>query len=97
MSGYLVANYRITYPDAFKNYLSVVGKTLAAVGAEVIVADYASEAIEGDAQAVTIVAKFASKDAVRDWYQAPEYQNIVHHRIDNTEGLLLIADGFKLP
>ncbi len=38
---------------------------LLACGAEVLVADYESEMVEGQASSVTIVLKFPSKEAAR--------------------------------
>ena len=71
--------------------------TLAAHGAEILVADYGSEVVEGKPASVTIVVKFSSKEAARAWYDSPEYQAIVRVRTDNTEGFLILADGFVMP
>ncbi|MEO6028952.1 MAG: DUF1330 domain-containing protein [Candidatus Binatia bacterium] len=97
MAAYLIANYRITNPEAYGAYPSAVLPTLAAHGAEILVADYASEAIEGQPSSVTVVARFPSKEAARAWYDSPEYQAIVRLRTDNTEGFLVLADGFVMP
>ncbi len=45
MAAYMVFNDRITDPDAYKPYLGKVGDTLQAHGAEILVADFESEAI----------------------------------------------------
>ena len=37
--------------------------------------------------------RFASKAAVKAWYESPEYQAIRHLRTDNTEGIGVIAEG----
>lgn len=87
MAAYMVFNYRITDRDAYKPYLGKVGETLQAHGAEVLVADFESEAIEGDPGHVTVVLKFASKDAARGWFDSPEYQAIIGLRTDNSKGL----------
>ena len=95
MSAYLVANYRITNPDGYSAYPPAVVPTIAAHGGEVVIADYDSEVLEGEPCGVTIVVKFASKDAARAWYNSAEYQEIISHRTDHSEGFLLFADGFK--
>ena len=97
MSGYVIANYRITDPEAYEAYPPAVTATLLACEAEILVADYDSEVIEGEASSVTIVLKFASKEAARTWYNSSDYQNIIHHRKDNTEGFILFADEFTMP
>lgn len=97
MAAYLVANYRITDPEAYGAYPPAVIPTLVAHGAEILVADYGSAMVEGTASSVTIVVKFASKEAARAWYDSPEYQAIIRLRTDNTEGFLLLTDGFVMP
>lgn len=97
MPAYLVANYRVTNPEGYALYTAAVRPTLAAHGAELLVADHATEVMEGGAQPSTIVLKFASKEAAIAWYHSPEYQAIIHHRIDNTDGILVFADGFAMP
>ena len=97
MTGYVIANYRITNSEAYEAYPQAVTATLLACGAEVLVADYESEVIEGEASSVTIVLKFPSKDAARAWYNSSNYQQTIRHRIDNTEGFILFADKFIMP
>jgi uncharacterized protein (DUF1330 family) len=97
MAAFLVANYRITNAESYGAYPPAVLPTLASHGVEVLVADYESEVVEGQPSSVTIVLKFASKEAARAWYDSPEYQAIVHLRTDNSEGFLVFADGFVMP
>ncbi len=94
MACYLIANYRITNPEGYKEYSSAVVPVLQRAGAEILVADYAAEPVEGSPANVMIVLKFASKEAARAWYESPEYQAIIHLRTDNTEGSMVFADGF---
>jgi uncharacterized protein (DUF1330 family) len=94
MSSYVIANYTLTNPEAYKAYGPAVGPTLAAHGAELLVADFKSEAKEGDPAQVIVVLRFESSDAARAWYESEEYQAIRHLRTDNSEGFLLICDGF---
>ena len=97
MSGYLIANYNITNPEGYQSYLAAVGPTIVAHGGEILVAGPGSEAVEGQPGAVTVVLKFPSKEALRAWYDSDEYQKIIHHRTDNTEGSLVFADEFVMP
>lgn len=93
MAHYLIANYRITNPEAYQRYLELVGATTAAHDAEVLVADFESNIVEGSAHPVSIVVRFATAEAALGWYRSPEYQSVVHHRQDNTEGFVLFANG----
>ena len=48
MAAYLIANYRITNPEAYSAYPPAVMRTLMSHSAEVLVADYQSEPVEGE-------------------------------------------------
>lgn len=48
---------------------------------------------QGPARQVTVVLRFATKDAALAWYESPEYQAIRHLRTDNAEGIGVIAEG----
>ena len=97
MAGYLIANYNITNPEGYQAYITAVGPTILAHQGEILVAGEGSEAVEGEPGAVTVVLKFPSKEALRAWYDSPEYQEIIHLRTDNTEGALVFADEFVMP
>ncbi len=97
MAGYLIANYNITNPEGYQAYIAAVGPTILAHQGEILVAGEGSEAVEGEPGAVTVVLKFPSKEALRAWYDSPEYQEIIHLRTDATEGALVFADEFVMP
>ena len=97
MAGYLIANYNVTNEEGYLSYVAAVGPTILAHKGEILVAGPGSEAIEGTPGAVTVVLKFPSTDALRGWYDSPEYQAIIHLRTDNTEGGMVIADEFVMP
>lgn len=92
MTAYFVASYRITDPAGYEPYVPAVIPTLLAHGCEPLVADYASQVIEGEPGDVTIVLKFASKEGAMAWYNSPEYQAIKHYRTDNSEGTSVLVD-----
>lgn len=94
---YLIGNYKLTNPDAYQAYVPAVLETLEAHGAKVLVADYDSETVEGTSQSVSVVLQFNSKSAARAWYKSAEYQEIVSLRTDNSEGFILLTDGFTMP
>lgn len=96
MAAYVVANFKLTNPAGYKSYVFAVLPTLEAHGAEILVADYESERLDGDPGSVTIVLRFASHEALKAWYASPEYQEIVHLRTDNTEGVAVAAKEFDL-
>lgn len=93
MSAYLIANYTITDPAGYAEYPPAVAPTLIPFDGELVVADFASEAVEGQPAPVSIVVKFPSKEAARDWYNSDAYQAVLGLRADNTEGHLVFVDG----
>lgn len=97
MAGYLIANYSISNEEGYQDYIAAVGPTIVAHQGEILVAGPGSEVVEGDAGAITVVLKFPSKDALRGWYDSPEYQEIIHRRTDNTDGLMVFAETFVVP
>lgn len=93
MAAYFIFNYRITDQEAYGPYLAEVPKTLEAHGAEIVVADFESEIVEGDAGHVSVVLRFPSKEAARNWYESPEYQAIIQIRTDNSAGLATLVNA----
>jgi uncharacterized protein (DUF1330 family) len=93
MAGYFVANYTIKNQTGYKEYLAVVGPSMTAHNAEPIVVDRDSKLLEGSAGEVTVVLRFATKEAAEAWYESPEYQAVRHLRTDNVEGVGVIAQG----
>jgi uncharacterized protein (DUF1330 family) len=93
MSGYFVANYTITSPAEYQEYIAAVGPVLQAHEAEVVVVDRDSTLLEGSAGKVTVVLRFATNAAAMAWYESPEYQAILRLRTDNTHGVGVIAEG----
>ena len=97
MAAYFIASYRITDPTGYESYVPAVMPTLLAADCEVLAADYCSQVIEGAPGEVTVILKFASKEAGLAWYNSPEYQAIKHHRTDNSEGTAVLIDQWTPP
>ena len=97
MSAYFIASYRITDPTGYAPYAPAAVATLLAHGCEPIIADYATQALEGAPGDVTVVLKFASKATAMTWYNSPEYQAIKHLRTDNSEGTAVLVDQWVPP
>ena len=97
MSAYFIASYRITDSEGYEFYVPAAIPTLLAHGCEVLAADYASQAIEGEPNAVTVILKFASKAAAMTWYDSPEYQAIKHLRTDHSEGTAVLVEQWSPP
>jgi uncharacterized protein (DUF1330 family) len=90
----MVFSYKIDDPDAYQAYPPAAMPSIGASGAEVLVADYTSETIEGEPGNVTIVLRFPDKDAARAWYNSDEYAAAKPLRLSATTGVCVLADGF---
>jgi uncharacterized protein (DUF1330 family) len=97
MSAYMVFSYTITNPDQYQAYPAAAMPSIGVHNAEVLVADYASETKEGAPGAVTVVLRFESKEAAMAWYDSPEYAAAKPLRLANTEGSVVLCDGFVMP
>ena len=100
MSAYLVVNCTITNQEGFRKYLQQVQQALdifPKYGAEILAADNASEPVEGNPGPRTVIIRFASKEAARNWYESAEYQAVLHHRLDNSEGIGEFCDALAAP
>jgi uncharacterized protein (DUF1330 family) len=91
MSAYAIANYRIANLDGYSEYPQPALESILSHGGEFLVADYDSEVLDGSPGKVTIVFRFASKEAARAWYESDEYRQVRHFRTDNTEGFLTLC------
>ena len=97
MAAYIIAKYTVTNPEGFAAYGAAVGPTFAGHEMEVIVLEKESEVMEGSPGENTVVLKFPSKEAAKAWYFSDAYQAIKHHRTDNSEGDMVLVDGFSPP
>ena len=91
MSAYLVANAKVTNPEALKKYQEVAVKLMAKYGGEYVFADPNSVSVEGNSEHLTVVLRFPSMDKLQGWYNSPEYQEVLPLRTENSEGIVVFA------
>lgn len=97
MTAYFVATYTITDSAGYEPYVPAVIPILQNHDCEVLAADYASQPIEGEPHAVTVIVRFTSREAALAWYNSPEYQAIKHLRTDNSKGMAVLVDQWTAP
>jgi uncharacterized protein (DUF1330 family) len=97
MPAYVVASIEVKNPEGYQTYLPGAVESIAKHGGEVLAADPATEVLEGPARGLTVVLRFADKAAAGAWYNSSEYQSVVHIRHENSDGTMVIADGFVPP
>jgi uncharacterized protein (DUF1330 family) len=98
MSAYVIAQYDIVDPKAYQSYIAGVRPLLQKHGAELLAADHESDAWEGRKPGVTVVLKFDSEKAAREWYNDPAYGPVKQIRLNSTKnGTLALVKEFKMP
>jgi uncharacterized protein (DUF1330 family) len=92
---YVIGSYDIIDPAGYEGYVPGVLERLVAHGAEVIVADFAAEALEGERRGVYCVLKFSSEESARRWYDDPIYEPIKQKRIGSSaNSSMILTKGF---
>jgi uncharacterized protein (DUF1330 family) len=95
MSAYVIVSYDIADPEVFKGYPPAVMPLLLKHGAQVLVADFAAQAVEGQASGGHVVIKFPSEEAARKFYNDPDYAPVKQIRLNSTKNrTLVIAKEF---
>jgi uncharacterized protein (DUF1330 family) len=95
MSAYVIAVYDIADPDGYQGYVPGVIPLLQKHGAEVLVADYATQPLEGQKRSACVALKFASEAAALAWYNDPAYAPVKKIRVDSSgETSILLAKEF---
>jgi len=94
MPAYFIAEVEITNETVFEPYRAAVNATIVQSGGRFVTRGGALELIEGGPEPKRIVVlEFADKEAVKRWYNSPEYQKILPMRLDNSTGRAFIVEG----
>jgi len=96
MKGYAIAHLRTptANPDIFE-YLERIQSTLDPFGGRFLVHGPPVEAREGEWPGTIVIIEFPDVDAVRDWYESPEYQAILPLRTRHIEGEAILVEGVR--
>ncbi|MBJ7601756.1 MAG: DUF1330 domain-containing protein [Candidatus Dormibacteraeota bacterium] len=98
MPAYLLANVRVTYPEAYAEYSRKVPATVAAHGGRFLVRGGPGEVVEGEFSLQRLVIiEFPDRDRLRAWYDSPEYQAILPIRHANGVSTMVFLDGYSDP
>ena len=97
MAAFFVAQYVVNNPELYREYQGGAGPAVAAHGGEIVSFDVAAESVEGTAPGPqTVIIKFESTEALKGWYNSPEYQEVVGKRLDATDGFAVIAQSMNV-
>lgn len=94
MVAYVIVDSNVTDPEGFKAYAAKVRDTLVAHGGKPVINTDNITVLEGDWQPKRmVVLQFDSPEAIQGWYNSPEYQEILPHRLASAKDKLLIVEG----
>ena len=81
MASYVIANYNVTNPDGYQQYLAVVVPTIVGHGGKILVAGPGATPKEGNPGGVTIVLEFPTREALEGLINRMGKINQCHPRI----------------
>ncbi len=94
MAAYLIADLDVKNPAGLENYRAKVGDTLAKYGGKFLVRGGAHEVLEGGWHPTRVVLlEFPSMDALKRWYNSPEYRPLVAERKAAAATDVIAVDG----
>lgn len=94
MAAYVLAEIEITNPDGYKEYTTAVPATIHKYGGKFLVRGGNVEVLEGEwPQRRRVILEFPSKEAVKQWWDSPDYEKPKALRRANSKGRLLLLEG----
>jgi uncharacterized protein (DUF1330 family) len=92
--GYLYAEFAVHDPAEFEKYRERVSAVSASFGGRYVVRRTEPVVLDGEWSAKRLVIiEFDSPEQVRAFYDSPEYQAILPHRLRSTSGHVLLLTG----
>src|SRR5262249_34217582 len=98
MAVYVVWDAEITNRAGLESYVAAVSDTLAKHGGRYLARAGATKLIEGGpALKVIVILEFPDAASIERWYNSPEYQKILPHRLQSSSGRLFTVEGMNAP
>jgi uncharacterized protein (DUF1330 family) len=95
MRGYLIANIKVTDPEAFERYRAAVPPVIAAHGGRYLVRGGALERLEdADGFNRVVVLEFPSLEAARTFYHSADYAPLSKLRAESTVSQVVLVEGY---
>ena len=94
MSGYVIAQIKVTNPKNYKEYLAKVTGIVKKFDGEFLVRGGEFKHVEGEwKHSRNIIVKFPSYEKALEWYNSEEYKPVRQIRLDNSVGNFIIVKG----
>jgi uncharacterized protein (DUF1330 family) len=94
MPAYLILDIHVEDPEEYAAYRERAPATLEAYGGRYLVRGGPHEVVEGDWNPErVVVVEFPSVERAREWYESPEYQEIVGLRLRAAPSNTVLVEG----
>lgn len=90
MQVYYINSYDITDMEEYQKYGPLAIPLIMKYGGDVVAADTAGIAVEGQPKTMNAIITFPSEDAALSCYKDPEYQKIKEIRINSTTNTTMV-------
>jgi uncharacterized protein (DUF1330 family) len=96
--GYVFAEVEVTDPAAYDQYRPLAAASIAAFGGRYAVRGGDPQVLEGAPGAARFVLlEFDSPERAREWYNSPQYQAALPHRLRASKGRVVLLSGYEPP
>lgn len=95
--GYLVGELEVTNPAGYQEYGRNVPAVIAKFGGRYHARGGEARLLEGPGGPAkrVVVVEFDSPERLMEFYNSPEYQAILPHRLNNSVGRVLCVAGYE--
>ncbi len=90
MPVYYMNSYDITDMEEYQHYGPLAIPLIKKYGGEVVAADTAGIAVEGQPRSMNAIIRFPSEDSALSCYNDPEYEQIKKVRINSTANTTMV-------
>jgi uncharacterized protein (DUF1330 family) len=99
MTAYYILTHTITDPERYqKEYLPATWPLMVKHNAELVVASFKAEVLQGNPPEGIVILRFPSEEAVRGFANDPDYQPLKKIRLAyTTNSSAVLAPEFKIP
>ena len=96
MDAYLIANITVTDPERYQHYRAGVGPVVTRHGGRFLVRAGSLHQVEGDwTLDRLVVIAFPSMEALRGFYDSPDYAPLLALRMETTRSQVVFAEGWS--
>ena len=94
---YMVASHKVLDRSTINDvYVPRAVDCLNKYDVEILAVNESTEVLEGQTgHDRLVILRFPSRDEAMRWYNSPEYQSMIHLRLNSVEGTLVMAEGLS--